>query len=145
MPTCPPFAHRAGGVAVLLLAAACFGAGQATAQTDPAPKPAFDLSGAWVLDVMSPNGAGTRSVTFVQEGDKLTGEIASTMAAGPLTGTVEGVVVRFVAEVFMESGSFTVTYRATWVDGELKEGTVDFGSYGSGTFTGRRKVEGGTD
>jgi len=52
-------------------------------------------------------------------------------------------VVTFVAQVFMESGAFEVTYSATWVDGELKEGKVDFGSYGSGTFSGHRKAEGG--
>ena len=43
----------------------------------------------------------------------------------------------------MDSGPFDILYRATLVDGELKNGTVDFGSYGTGTFTGRRKKAGG--
>ena len=139
MSTCSPIARRAGGVTALLLAVTVLGAGEAAAQGEPGPKPAFDLTGEWILDVMSPNGAGTRDVTFTQDGNKLTGEIASSMAAGPLTGTIEGNVVTFVAAVYMESGAFEITYRASWVDGELKEGTVDFGSYGSGTFTGHRK------
>jgi hypothetical protein len=115
---------------------AFLGAGTSAAQD-------FDLTGAWTFSVMSPNGAGTRDVKFVQQGKDLTGEIASSMAAGPLKGTIEGNVVTFVAEVFMESGPFDITYRATYKDGELIDGTVDFGDYGSGTFTGRRKTEGG--
>ena len=136
-----PSTHRSGRLMALLFVVAFFAAGDVAAQGDPDAKPDFDLTGAWTLSVMSPNGAGTRAVTFVQDGNVITGEIASSMAAGPLTGTIEGNVVRFVAEVFMQSGSFEVTYSATWVDGELKDGTVDFGSYGSGTFTGKRKVE----
>ncbi len=100
----------------------------------------FDLTGEWVLTVESPNGTGTRDVTFVQEGDALKGTIASTMAVGDLTGTVDGNRVSFVALIMMESGSgFEVTYTATYVDGELKDGEVDFGDYGGGTFTGKRK------
>ena len=131
-----PTARRTVGITVLLLAVALAGANGVAAQS-------IDLSGAWILNVNSPNGAGTRDVTFVQEGNALSGEIASSMAAGPLTGTIDGDKVTFVATVFMESGSFEVTYRATWVEGELKDGTVEFGSYGSGTFTGHRKAEGG--
>jgi len=133
---CSPTTRRAAGLTVLFLALALVGAHGMAAQT-------IDLTGAWILNVNSPNGAGTRDVTFVQTENVLSGEIASSMAAGPLTGTIEGDKVTFVATVFMESGSFEVTYRATWVDGELKDGTVDFGSYGSGTFTGHRKPAGG--
>lgn len=64
------------------------------------------------------------------------------MAAGGLTGTVEGTAVRFVAVVAMDTGDFEVTYQATLKDGMLVDGRVDFGDYGSGTFTGRRKESG---
>lgn len=111
------------------------------AAQDPEP-PAGDLTGAWVLTVESPNGTGTRDVEFAQDGNALTGTIASTMAAGGLTGTVEGTAVRFVAVVAMDTGDFEVTYQATLKDGMLVDGRVDFGDYGSGTFTGRRKESG---
>ena len=103
----------------------------------PAGAQDLDLSGEWLLTVESPNGTGTRQVTFVQKGDDLTGTIASSRASGDLTGSVEGENVRFVAVVNMESGPFEIAYTATVVDG-LMEGTVDFGDYGSGTFAGRR-------
>lgn len=137
-------------VAVLVVAlaslaglTACGGApgasGASPASAAPAPADGIDLTGEWVLTVESPNGTGTRSVTFVQEGDRLTGTISSSMAAGELEGTVEGNEVSFVAEVAMSSGTFPIVYDAVYRDGRLVEGFVDFGDYGSGTFTGERR------
>lgn len=128
----------------VLLAALAAGAGHAPASAQESTQPpAVDLSGEWVLTVESPNGTGTRDVTFVQKDGKLTGTISSSVASGDLEGTVEGSKVSFLAVVMMDSGAFEIWYEATWVDGELKEGVVDFGDYGSGSFTGRRKEEGG--
>jgi len=73
----------------------------------------------------------------VQDGDDLTGEISSSRAAGDLVGTVDGDVVTFVALLMMNDGPFEVTYSAT-IENGVMTGTVDFGSYGSGTFTGVR-------
>jgi len=98
---------------------------------------AVDVTGAWLLTVESPNGTGEREVTFVQDGDNLSGQISSSQASGLLIGSVDGSDVTFVATVQMQTGSFDITYRAT-VTGDEMEGTVDFGSYGGGTFTGRR-------
>ena len=99
----------------------------------------IDLTGEWVLTVESPNGTGTRQVTFEHDGTELRGTISSSMATGPLEGTVEGDQVHFVAIVAMDTGDFEVTYDARIEDGRLVDGTVDFGDYGFGTFTGRRK------
>jgi hypothetical protein len=96
-----------------------------------------DLSGKWALTVESPNGTGQRELTLVQTGNELTGEIISSRADGELTGTVDGNEITFVAVVYMESGSFDITYHGT-ISGDEMKGTVDFGDYGSGTFTGKR-------
>lgn len=96
-----------------------------------------DLTGEWVLTVSSPNGIGERKVLFVQEDNELTGEISSARAEGPLTGTIDGNEVTFVAIVEMESGPFEIFYTGT-IDGDEIEGIVEFGSYGTGTFTGHR-------
>ena len=95
------------------------------------------MSGTWVLTVESPNGTGQRDLTLVQDGNELSGEISSSRASGELSGTLEGNEVVFLAVVYMESGSFDITYTAT-VTGDEMKGTVDFGDYGSGTFTGKR-------
>jgi hypothetical protein len=116
-------------VGLLFLAA---GAPGISAQTD--------LSGEWVFTVQSPNGTGTRQATLVQEGDSITGTISSDRATGDLMGTVEGNVVTLTALLMMASGPFEVVYEAEFTDSTMT-GTVDFGDYGDGTFTGRR-VEG---
>lgn len=125
---------------LVAVVAALAAASPSTAQDPEAP--AADLTGEWVLTVESPNGTGTRDVAFAQDGNALTGTIASTMAVGDLTGTVEGDRVRFTAVVAMDTGDFEIVYQATIADGALVDGTVDFGTYGSGTFTGRRKEAG---
>jgi hypothetical protein len=96
-----------------------------------------DLTGEWELTVQSPNGSGTRTLTLVQVGDSLSGTVSSSRASGELEGVVEGDRLTFTALLVMQGGMFPVTYRATFTDEEM-EGTVDFGDYGSGTFTGRR-------
>lgn len=126
------FSRRLGAVSALLLALTVIPADAAFAQD-------VDLTGEWILTVESPNGTGSREVTFKQEGTVLTGFISSSMAGGELTGTVEGNVVTFVAMIAMDSGAFDVLYSATLEDGMLKRGNVDFGEYGGGSFTGVRK------
>ena len=135
--------RRLGAALAVLPIIVLLGAADAAAQGDPAEEPAFDLTGEWILNTMSPNGAGTRDVTFLQDGYTLTGEIASSMAVGDLEGSIDGTTVSFLAVVFMESGPFEISYEATYEDGELKDGTIDFGTYGTGTFTGHRKPESG--
>ncbi len=123
---------RAGTLSTLLLAVGTLALPGRTVSQD------LDLSGEWILTVESPNGTGSRDLTLVQDGNELTGEIMSSRAGGELTGSVDGHEVTFVAVVYMESGSFDITYTAT-VTGDEMKGTVDFGDYGSGTFTGKRK------
>jgi hypothetical protein len=98
---------------------------------------ATDLSGEWVFTVQSPNGTGTRQATLVQVGDSITGTISSDRATGDVIGSVEDDVVTLRALLMMASGPFEVVYEAEFTDTTMT-GTVDFGSYGFGTFTGRK-------
>lgn len=125
-------------VALLGLAVLALGAPGISAQAN-------DLSGDWVFTVQSPNGTGTRQATLVQEGDSITGTISSDRATGDLVGVVEGDVVTLRALLMMASGPFEVVYEAEYTDATMT-GTVDFGDYGEGTFTGRRADDpGGRD
>ena len=69
------------GVVVTLAAAGHVSAGQA-AKTD--------VSGTWTFDVQTEAGSGTPTVTFKQDGEKLTGHYAGTFGEADLTGTVKG-------------------------------------------------------
>lgn len=125
-----------GRLALLALVALALGAPGVSAQ-------APDLSGEWIFTVQSPNGTGTRRATLIQEGDSITGTISSDRATGDVIGAVEDGVVTLNALLMMASGPFEVVYEAEVTD-DTMTGTVDFGSYGSGTFTGR-KADGPSD
>lgn len=130
-------APLAWGVALLALASFAVSAPGLSAQTP-------DLTGEWVFTVQSPNGTGTRQATLVQEGDSITGTISSDRATGDVIGAVEDGVVTLNALLMMASGPFEVVYEAE-VTEDTMTGTVDFGSYGSGTFIGRKADGSGGD
>jgi hypothetical protein len=119
-------------VAALLLATVSL-----AAQEKPAAKPA-EVAGTWDLSVSSPNGTGSRVLKLQQDGEKLTGDVTSSMSSGKVTGTVKGSAVAFTAMVSMESGTFEIRYTGK-VDADKMSGDVDFGEYGSGTWTGTRR------
>jgi len=121
---------RWGCIALLALIVFASGAPGLSAQDT-------DLTGEWVFTVQSPNGTGTRQATLLQEGDSITGSISSDRATGDLIGAVEGDVVTLRALLMMASGPFEIVYEAEFTDSTMT-GTVDFGDYGVGTFTGRR-------
>lgn len=121
----------------LLMAALLFGASNLVAQEKPAAKP-VDVSGTWDLTVTSPNGTGTRVLKLQQDGQKLTGEISSSMSSGKVTGSLKGTAIDFTAKVEMESGTFEIRYTGK-VDIEKMTGDVDFGDYGQGTWSGVRR------
>ena len=106
------------------------------AQEKPA-KPA-DVAGTWDLSVTSPNGTGNRLLTLRQDGEKLTGEIESSVGTGKVAGSVKENTIAFTATVTMDTGTFEIAYSGK-VDGDKMSGDVDFGDYGNGTWSGVRR------
>jgi hypothetical protein len=105
------------------------------AQTE---KPA-DISGAWQLQIETPNGTGTPTVTFKQDGEKLTGTYSSqVMGERQLTGSIKGNAFTFGFEAEFDGNKFKLTYTGT-VDKDTMKGKVDFGGQGEGAFTGKKK------
>ena len=107
------------------------------AQEKPAGKPA-DVAGTWDLSVTSPNGTGNRLLKLQQDGEKLAGEIESSVGTGKVAGSVKGTTIAFTATVTMEAGTFEIQYTGK-VDGDKMSGDVDFGEYGRGTWSGTRR------
>ena len=107
------------------------------AQENPASKPA-NVAGTWDLSVTSPNGTGNRLLTLRQDGEKVTGEIESSVGTGKVAGSVKENAIAFIATVTMETGTFEIEYTGK-VDGAKMSGDVDFGDYGRGTWTGVRR------
>jgi hypothetical protein len=124
---------------VASIAAAC--------STTPSPKTAppsppaakvTDVSGTWELNVESPMGSRASDAIFTQTGETLGGKMVSPRGEVPLTGTVNGDNVKFGINVNVQGQSLQIDYTGT-VTGDTMSGTVVFGSFGDGKWTGKRK------
>jgi hypothetical protein len=126
--------------AVASIAAAC--------STTPSPKTAppappaaariTDVSGTWELNVESPMGSRASDAIFTQTGETLGGKMVSPRGEVPLTGTVSGDTVKFGINVNVQGQSLQIDYSGT-VTGDTMSGTVVFGSFGDGKWTGKKK------
>jgi hypothetical protein len=126
--------------AVASVAAAC--STTPAQQTAPPPPPAaakvMDVSGTWELNVESPMGSRASDAIFTQTGETLGGKMVSPRGETPLTGTVSGETVKFGINVNVQGQNLQIDYTGT-VTGDTMSGTVVFGSFGDGKFTGKRK------
>ena len=93
-----------------------------------------DMTGTWNLEVDSPSGKGNPSFQLKQTGDKLSGTYKGAFGESPVEGTVKGNTF----EINFESAGIKIKYNGE-VDGDKIKGTLDMGSYGKGTFTGKKK------
>ena len=126
--------------AVASVAAAC--STTPTQQTAPPAPPAaakvMDVSGTWELNVESPMGSRASDAIFTQTGETLGGKIVSPRGEVPLTGTVSGDSVKFGINVNVQGQNLQIDYTGT-VTGDTMSGTVVFGSFGDGKWTGKKK------
>jgi hypothetical protein len=105
------------------------------AQTD---KPA-DVAGAWAIQIEIGGTTGTPTVTFKQDGEKLTGNYSSQVVGEQqVTGTIKGNAISFSFQASFDGNAVKVTYTGT-VEKDTMKGTVAFGDLGEGTFTAKKK------
>jgi hypothetical protein len=97
------------------------------------------VAGDWSFTIESPNGTGTPSATFKQDGENLTGTYKGRFGESPLKGTIKGNEIKFTTSITTPNGDIQLEYSGT-VDGDSMKGTVAFGSMGQGSFTGKRKA-----
>jgi hypothetical protein len=112
---------------------------RARAASDEAGTPApVDVAGTWALEVTTSAGSGTPTMTFEQQGEKLTGRYSGLLGEAPITGTLKGTAIRFVIDASFDGAAVGIVYSGT-VDKDSMKGTVSFGDLAEGTFTGKRK------
>jgi hypothetical protein len=105
-----------------------------------AAQPKVDLTGKWVFTVQTEAGTTTPTVTFKQDGEKLTGHYSSqTLGEAELTGTVKGQNVNFSFTADLGGQAAPVSYAAKIEDKDSLKGTIDVAGLASGTFTGKRQ------
>jgi hypothetical protein len=100
---------------------------------------AAKVAGEWNLTVESPNGTGTPTVTFKQDGETLTGTYKGRFGESPLKGTVKGNEIKFSITISPQGQDLVIEYTGT-VDGDTMKGKAKFGEMGEGNFTGKKKA-----
>jgi hypothetical protein len=121
------------------------GQGQWSAKRSAAAAPApqsnetrTDVSGTWAFQVEFSGGSGTPTMTFKQDGEKLTGQYSGQLGEAPLTGTIKGNAIEFAIDVDVQGTAAHIVYAGT-VDKDSMKGTVKLGELGEGTFTAKKK------
>ncbi len=99
-----------------------------------------NVTGTWTFTVETGGGSGAPTLTFKQDGEKLTGHYSSqTLGEADLTGTVKGNAIQFTFNANAQGTEIDVVYAGT-VDGGTMKGTVNMaGGQLSGTFTGKKQ------
>ena len=118
-------------VAVVALAGSSFvHAGQAAK---------VDVTGKWAFTVETAAGSGTPTMTFKQDGEKLTGHYSGQLGEADLTGTVKGTDISLSFNVDAQGTLIKATYSGT-IDGkDALKGKVVLEGLGEGTFTAKRQ------
>jgi hypothetical protein len=97
------------------------------------------VGGEWNLTVDTPNGPGTPSVIFKQDGETLTGTYKGRFGDAPLKGTIKGQDIKFSFTISPQGQDLVIEYSGT-VDGDTMKGKAKFGEVGEGAFTGKKKA-----
>ena len=104
----------------------------------PAHAQGTNVTGDWAFTVQTDQGGGTPTLTFKQDGEKLTGKYNGQLGAADLTGTVKGNAIHFTFTIDVQGQNAPVTYDGTVEKTEMK-GTMNIGGMVNGTFTGKKK------
>jgi hypothetical protein len=99
---------------------------------------ATNVTGDWAFTVTTDQGAGEPTITFKQDGEKITGKYAGQLGAADLTGTVKGNAIHFTFTLDVQGQQAPVTYDGT-VEKNTMKGKMDIGGMVSGTFTATKK------
>ena len=92
---------------------------------------AADVSGEWEMTSVSQRGEMTRTITIVQEGEKITVTMPGRRGGDPVTaeGTITGDQIQWTVTRETPRGEMTTTYEGT-VSGDSMSGTMEMGGRG---------------
>jgi len=99
-----------------------------------------DVTGVWAFTVESAAGTGTPTVTFKQQGEKLTGHYSSMLLGeADLTGAIKGAAIGFTVQADVEGTKIELRFEGTVEGKDSIKGKLSAGEFGDGTFTAKRK------
>ena len=97
-----------------------------------------NVTGEWAFNVTTDQGGGTPTITFKQDGEKLTGTYDGQLGKANLAGTVKGNAIQFSFTVDMQGQQAPVNYKGT-VEKNTMKGSLDIAGMVNGTFTATKK------
>ena len=97
-----------------------------------------NVTGEWLFNVTTDQGGGTPTITFKQDGEKLTGKYVGQLGNADLTGTVKSGAIHFTFTIDVQGQQAPVTYDGT-VEKNTMKGKLDIGGMVNGTFTATKK------
>ena len=97
-----------------------------------------NVTGDWEFNVTTDQGSGTPTMTFKQDGEKLTGKYIGQFGSADLTGTVKGNAIQFTFTIDVQGQQAPATYKGT-VEKNAMKGTMDIAGMVNGTFTATKK------
>ena len=98
-----------------------------------------NVTGKWLFSVETGAGSGTPTMTFTQDGEKLTGKYQGQFGEADLTGTVKGQDIVFSFNVDAQGTMVNFKYTGTIENKDALKGKVDIVGLGEGTFTAKRQ------
>ena len=100
---------------------------------------AVNITGTWLFSVTTGQGSGNPTITFKQDGEKLTGHYNGTLGEADFTGTVKGTAVTFSFNVSAQGTEVDVVYTGQ-VEGDAMKGAVSIaGGQVAGSFTAKKQ------
>lgn len=99
---------------------------------------ATNVTGEWAFNVQTDQGGGTPTISFKQDGEKLTGKYVGQLGNADLTGTVKGDAIHFTFTLDVQGQQAPVTYDGT-VEKNTMKGKMDIAGMVNGTFTATKK------
>jgi hypothetical protein len=98
-----------------------------------------DVSGKWAFNVETSAGSGTPTMTFKQDGEKLSGKYSGQLGEADITGTVKGSDIAFTFNVDAQGQMINFKYNGTVEGKDAMKGKVEAAGLGEGTFTAKRQ------
>ena len=99
-----------------------------------------DVTGKWIMNVMSDAGSGTPTVTFKQAGDSLSGRYSSqNLGERDFAGKIKDGKIDFGFEAESGGMAFSMYFSGTIEGPDEMKGSIDFAGAATGTFTAKRQ------
>ena len=95
------------------------------------------LSGQWQLEISSPQGKRTPTMTLTQTGSEVRGTYMSQRGPVPISGTIQGADFALKVDIETPDDKLTVEYKGR-ITGDALAGRAMMGARGEAEFTGKR-------